>query len=348
MPQKSRAKKGLILNVDDFGAMNFIDRAVRTAASQGAINSVSAFVTYGDKGLKRIEKLHQDFGNKVRIGLHFSITAGSPISSYSEIKHLIDPKSLDRSKKNGKFKVLKNVQLFDGLEEQVEHELRNQLNTLAQCIGGAHNIDHVNSHQSLLAFIPSFWNRLMKVLSSHPYKGIAVRSPLRYKHFHDPIVRRGKLLPIEKLAASHLIMHADTRGALINGKKIKGLKNRRRQAVNRGIPVSNMINTSYFGQPGHDILDKFIKDLRRGQVGEMVFHLGQGSFENEFKKYKPHGILKKSLRHRASELEHLLSYKIPEVVSANPDLELVNYRNHLGINYNPKSPELPDLAFLDT
>ena len=71
----------LIVSADDFGAHPFIDRGIWKAVLAGCVNTVSALMTFTDPAQK-IKDLMQDArdaGHPVAVGVHVSLTAGTPI-----------------------------------------------------------------------------------------------------------------------------------------------------------------------------------------------------------------------------------------------------------------------------
>src|ERR1044071_629700 len=78
----------LILTADDYGACDYIDSGIIKGLRERRINSVAAFVCFPDSH-ERIEKLlkfRKEEGLDFGIGLHFSATAGFPLTTAKTLR----------------------------------------------------------------------------------------------------------------------------------------------------------------------------------------------------------------------------------------------------------------------
>ena len=100
-----------------------------------------------------------------------------------------------------------------------------------------------------------------------------------------------------------------------------------KEAKSKGFRFPDFFIQSYFGQPSSEIVEKFIKDIKHGENGEFLLHIGRGDYKSEYNRKKHWGIRGRSLRHREAELDTLLDMKKNNLfhLLAEENVELVNY-----------------------
>jgi predicted glycoside hydrolase/deacetylase ChbG (UPF0249 family) len=173
IPIHPKMKKHLILTADDFGACDFIDNGIKEALKRKVVNSVSVFVCFPDSA-SRIEKLialrkeHQlDFN----IGLHFSITAGEPLTNTQTMAKM----------KNGK-KVFYEVYQhdFDNISpSELKSELVAQYDALNKIItdnASDMSVDHITHHHNVVYFFEGLFQAYVDAIRDLEVGGI--RSPM--------------------------------------------------------------------------------------------------------------------------------------------------------------------------
>jgi hypothetical protein len=72
----------LIITADDFGVCEFIDEGILQAIRQDHITSVAVISNGEPTGWDRVNKLNQDFGDRISIGCHFNVTNGKPLVAW--------------------------------------------------------------------------------------------------------------------------------------------------------------------------------------------------------------------------------------------------------------------------
>ncbi|KXK08473.1 MAG: hypothetical protein UZ21_OP11001000674 [Microgenomates bacterium OLB22] len=158
--------KRLIINADDFGMSKEVNDGIKRAIKAGAVNSVSVMVNmpYFEDAV-RFLKLHPE----VRVGLHFNITEGAPISSPHAASTLLREDNNFYYWMNLVVKfILRHVSL-----KQIENELMLQHTKLAST---GLEITHIDTHHHIHLFPPFF----KLVLGFARRKGI---STLRCRRF---------------------------------------------------------------------------------------------------------------------------------------------------------------------
>ncbi|MCT4581089.1 MAG: ChbG/HpnK family deacetylase [Flavobacteriales bacterium] len=318
--------KKIILNADDYGAMSFIDDAIEEAIELGIVTAVSVFVTFGSKNIKKIENLAAKYGDRIGIGLHFTLTSGKPIGTFHEVRSLYGAKG----KNSNKFTTLSKFDLSRINREHVKLELDNQLNLLARILGGFEHIDHINSHQGLMHFIPSFWNILLETCKEPKFNNLPMRSPATYEMVRGYYTDKIPFLPITRLGASNvgLIRFPGTLKTINEGRKVHWLRQKQEEAEENSYILPNFYLQSYFGQPSENIIKKFVNDVENNQVGEFMLHIGKGNYKSEYNRKKHWGIRKKSLKDRNLEFQVLKESKtIQDILNGTiNDLALIKYR----------------------
>ena len=79
--------KKLIVNADDFGLTNGVNRAIIEGHARGAITSATLMANMpAFDAAVRLAKDHPSLG----VGLHFNITQGPPVADASRVGSLID------------------------------------------------------------------------------------------------------------------------------------------------------------------------------------------------------------------------------------------------------------------
>ncbi len=296
--------KGIILNADDYGAMNFIDQGIEAGIAAGVVNSVSVFVTFGVNSHHNIKALYEKYKDRIKIGLHFTITAGRPLGTYQQVPSLY--KGFGRKKR--KFRLFQHLDVTKIPGNEFAMELELQLAKLAELLDGYDKIDHINSHQGILNFIPSFWEVLLDLAKKEPYSNLPFRSPVTYEMEHRFKTDPRAFLPITRLALGNilgLLKNPYTAALFMKGTDKGNLRVKQTRAEREGHRLPNYYITSYFGQPSDSIIEKLVNDIADGEVAEFMLHLGKGSYEAEYNRKKHWGIREKSLTKRAKELQVL-------------------------------------------
>ena len=331
--------KQIILNADDYGPSKFFNKGIIEGIKKGVVNSVSVFVTFGQENLDNIKKLKELVdrnGYDVKIGLHFTTTAGSPVSS-SEIVPSLCFKS-----KTGKwlFKDPTTIKLKYYLSTQLGAELEAQLQLLAQTLGLASisEIDHINNHVGLVHFVDKLWDSYVEVAVKY---GIPVRSPIPYHKVPGSIILTNKMLKNRKIkkplpATMDAIKRAG-RSVFVEGNiktviklaketKYRELKEKWSSATEKDVKIPSHFVMHYYKQPSERKIQHFLNQLairepNTEETGELMLHLGLGKYSGEKRLW---GVDKKSYFGRTKELRSLINSDIIKHLKDN-NIKLVNY-----------------------
>lgn len=318
--------KQIILNADDFGPSSFLNNGIIDGIRSGVVNSVSVFVTYGRDSLNNIKRLQnfcKENGYNVKIGLHFTMTAGKPIAPINEVKNLI-------TKINGTwyFKLASQLDLDIVACNEIKNELVAQINLLAKVLNIPINeIDHINNHQGIVYFYDQFWNEFLDTANEF---NIPIRSPLAYHTWGHPYLNDKRLikkwLPItgdglKTIVDSIFSGNGDDALALIPGTQAKALKDKKEEAENAQVAHPSYFIAHYYKQASVNKIHHFLQYIETGETAEFMLHLGKGEYYNE----KHWGIKYDSYAPRIDELNSLKNSSIKELMQHH-NIELVNYR----------------------
>jgi len=312
-------KKKIILNADDYAACEFINKGITDAIKLKKINSVSCFVTHGRSRTDVLELIDLQAAHDFKIGLHFSITCGYPVSLCSTMKP-------------GPGKAFYEVHQHDYLNistDELRTELRNQVNQLQAFLDtkNAGKVDHITVHHGVIYF----FDRLFKVFCevAHEYN-IPVRSPLPWSKSDLSFFVFNLGVPIKleglkngaKLFWDNL-MHRDIREKEV----LKMLRGQNKKTITgqienmKGILRHPMcfVDTIY-GQPYPENLTYLISQVPDNNTVELMFHLGAGDPDGDI----PAGINRRYFKWRTKELDAIRKVDLNKLMTQHR-VGMVNY-----------------------
>ncbi|MBW3697785.1 carbohydrate deacetylase [Vibrio sp. T187] len=131
----------LILNADDFGLSESVNLGIVECFKAGVVKSTT--VMMNQQGTKHATKLYQQ-GLIPEVGLHFTVTAGKPLSDPKDVPSLVD--------EHGNF-LDKSVLMVkrDINEDEVYRELQAQYQAAKEA---GFDINHIDSHHFAGVFLP--------------------------------------------------------------------------------------------------------------------------------------------------------------------------------------------------
>lgn len=318
--------KQIILNADDFGPSSFLNNGIVDGIRNGVVNSVSVFVTYGKDSLnniKRLQRFCKENGFDVKIGLHFTMTAGRPVAPINEVKNLIT-----KVKGIWHFRLASQLDLDIITCNEIKNELIAQLHLLAKVLNiPVNEIDHINNHQGIVYFYDPFWKEFLETANTF---NIPIRSPLAYHTWGHPYLNDKRLikkwLPITGDGLSIIVDsifsgNGDDALALIPGTQAKPLKEKKKQAELAKVQHPTYFIAHYYRQASVNKIHHFLQYIEKGETAEFMLHLGKGAYYNE----KHWGIRNESYAPRIDELNSLKNSSIKELMEHHK-IELVNYR----------------------
>jgi hypothetical protein len=122
----------LILNADDFGLSESVNNGIEECFNSGIVTSTT--IMMNQAAATHAAHLYQQ-GLIPEVGLHFTVTAGKPLSPPSDVASLID--------KNGHFLDRQTLMTKNVSEEEVYLELNAQYQA---AINAGFAINHIDSH----------------------------------------------------------------------------------------------------------------------------------------------------------------------------------------------------------
>lgn len=301
----------IILTADDFGACDYIDSGIKIALKERRINSVAAFTCFPDSQ-ERIEDLvrfRKDEGLDFCIGLHFSVTAGFPLSEARSLR-------ADRNDLASPFK--EPDKFFDGTKynrEEIKTELEAQIHFLEAVLHDAgydkttKQIDSVSNHHGVIYIDNRLFRDYALVVQ---YFGIPIRSPQPWstsklrkfnldRKLFNPAVREGLRL-----------------GFLQRFWSAPGSGKRVRIADERGLIFPYCLLDEFYGQPSAGYLQFLLNQYNAQEfASEFMFHLGDKALRNTTDPDKLPGINFGYFDHRERELAELMNTPLPSLIKNN-------------------------------
>jgi len=318
--------KQLILTADDYGACDFIDNGIIQALEKGIVNSVSAFVTYKDseQRINRLMKLKKDKNLDFEIGLHFSITAGSPLTLAKTMK-----------KKAGVTEIFKEVHEHDYKQispAELDVELIAQYTKLSNIMKNnpdlpALTVDHITHHHGVVYFFEHLFEPYVNTVSN--LKVSAIRSPmpwhktdLNFMPLDNPGFLGKRSLPITKDGLEtgvKTIINNIYSHDLGNGELRKIIRAQKEKVIKRiFMPIADKKRIGYpfcyadtiYGQRTPNYLLTLLKAIKDhpsdSLIVEFMLHLGDTKVDASKVTDVPVGINKGYFQGRQSELNALL------------------------------------------
>lgn len=258
----------VILTADDYGANDFIDKGIERGIQEGIINSVAAFVTHKDSR-QRIDKLaalqtaEAQKGNHFAIGLHFSVTSGSPVSGKRST--LTYPETNDVT-----FRDAYNYPFRKIFEDDLAEELQLQIDTLAGWLGGVHKIDHVSNHHGVTYVEDDLFEPYADVIRKND---IPMRSPLNWSKSKLKYMDFDPLVPLFPLARVGVKLRWIEK--IFEAGLLKRITRREGYARDIGVQFPYCVADTFYGQPFIENIDYLVAQLSgQEDTVEMMFHLG--------------------------------------------------------------------------
>ena len=157
--------KEILINADDFGISNGVNRAIIEGNKNGIINSASVMIN-----LLQNSKEIEEFINtsNIKFGLHLNLTNGHCVSNPSEVNLLVNENG---EFKNGFLKLLL-LSLFKRkqLKKQIEIETKSQISKTNEF---KINLQHIDSHRHI-HMIPVIFNVVKKIAHENSIPRIRV------------------------------------------------------------------------------------------------------------------------------------------------------------------------------
>ncbi len=287
-----RIKRFAILTADDFGASDFINRGVIRGIEEGVINSVAAMVNFPG-AMENIKRL-QDAYPRISLGLHASITAGSPLSPGEKIPSLVDS--------GGQFY---DLQEFIHRIKSIDHR-QVLLETSAQLRLMEENgirVKHLSSHHNIMQiYTPLF----LVLLSLGEKKGIPMRSTRPLSRFlseyrGSPITGEGR-----KAAVELVLRHTFSAVKFMKYGMTGEMQRNQERMEEHGVPHPDYLGDSFWGDPTPENL-RYLLHCQPEGTTEWVFHLGTSSGIDE----APKGIDREYYHYRELELFNVCSSQFP-------------------------------------
>lgn len=292
-------KRKVILNADDYGACKFINDGITDAIRSNNINSVSCFVTHQRSEADVLELIDLQKDHKFKIGLHFSITCGYPVT-------------LCKSMKPGPNKPFYEVHQHNYLKidtAELRSELRNQVNLLQAWMDrkNAGKVDHITIHHGVIYFFDHLFKVFTEVAKEF---NIPVRSPLPWSKSDYKFYSYSQALPIKLEGARNggkifweNLIHRRTRDKevlkMLKGQKLENIRMQIQAMKEGNVRHPVCFADTIYGQPFYENLMYLVDQVPENMTVELMFHLGKGDPNEKL----PAGINRGYFDYRLQELK---------------------------------------------
>jgi len=289
--------KHLIVTTDDFGAHEYIDRGVKEAILKKCVNTVSCIVTF-DQSETAILDLIQFIKNNsldVNIGIHISLTAGSPVLK-NGVNSLIDD--------NGKFMSVDSYDYIKTDPFEVFKEVDGQIDKMnGICQSEGMKLDHLSCHHGIMNIFPDYLKIYLLLAAKYH---VPVRNPTLISRENIRGFRLSSMKREGLFRALKIIGEEGVEQVIINAATISvGSLYRSMKVFNGGIveKPDHFIDT-FYKNGGKKRLKKILKKMPDNSMSELVVHLGQGKYDDsKTEQEKYNGINFKYFPGREKELE---------------------------------------------
>lgn len=301
----------LILTADDYGACDYIDSGIIKALKERRLNSVAAFVCFPDSQ-ERIEKLikfRKDEGVNFSIGLHFSGTAGYPLTAAKSLReNANDPAS--PFKGPDKF--------FDGTKydrKEVGAEIEAQIHAMEAILHDAgydkvtKQIDCLSNHHGVVYIDNLLFRDYIRMAE---FFSIPIRSPQPWS------TSKLKKLNLDRKMFNPAVREGLKLGFLQRFWSAPGSKTRVKLADERGLLFPYCLLDEFYGQPSAGYLQYLLNNYsKKSFAAEFMFHLGDKTLRSTADPKKLPGINFAYFDHREKELEEIINTPLPSLVKNN-------------------------------
>jgi predicted glycoside hydrolase/deacetylase ChbG (UPF0249 family) len=147
-------KKHLIVNADDYGWHEAIDKGILEAADRGIVTSVTCFATMG-----RLEAVGEALNRRPNLGagVHLDLTHGWPVASPEKVPSLIGD--------DGRFRWTRETLDLNARAEEVHRELHAQIEAFVATTG--RQPTHVDGHKHLYQFSKLAWRAVVDLAQTY-------------------------------------------------------------------------------------------------------------------------------------------------------------------------------------
>jgi predicted glycoside hydrolase/deacetylase ChbG (UPF0249 family) len=286
--------KKLIITADDFGPVTGINNGIFKAIEEGKLTSVASFVTFENNQqvineAKLIFKKHN-----IEVGLHLTITSGSPAAKISLIPNLVD--------KNGEFYNVKHLPLQNVTRNEIKIELEAQYNKFVSLYG--YKPLHISNHHGVLDLIPDIYETYLEFCQK---KNVPKRS--------------AKIIPSFNKSLYYSFFVSDSFKDKYKGfyHYIRTLKDEdvidyyRNKYIKINSP--SYLDSRFFKMRNKKSLHSSLRKITAHHTNEIMLHLFDGNINEN---YNYQGIDKNYFNGRKKELKCLLESNFFDLIIKKP------------------------------
>lgn len=245
--------KKLIVNADDFGYSDEVNKGIIESHLNGIVTSTSMIVNMpGFKSAVKLAKKHKSLD----VGIHLNLTEGKPL--------LNSPLSVKGNFSNSYL----NFVLNKYPEEEIEAELEAQITKLESA---GIKISHINGHQHIHVF-PKVFKIIINLAKKHNIKYIRI--------------------PDEKIITNKTFLASILDGQLIKNLVLSVLSlNKKKLLTKNGLKTTdNFYGILSANQLTFTKLASVIKNIENG-TSELICHPGNENYDNYLNRMREKKIL---------------------------------------------------------
>lgn len=300
----------LTITADDYGLTPLIDEAIISALRLKRINSVAAFSVppvgplLTNQLKENYEKL-RDISPDLSLGLHFSITAGTPLTNCSTV--------IKKNKGRWVFKLPKEIELGRLNIDEIRQELTAQYAAFREANNDSEP-QHISCHHNILYFKKELFDLLTDIASEVQ---VPIRTPRN-------LITIGKFHSVRELNPALIPLHIEHGLNALNWSNlkhaIKAIGKKEIDAQVKQLRARNLLKSDYFlihhyGNPDVEIFKRIYPNIDHNEHCEQIMHLALDP-KNFDKKSIPRGINKGYLSGRYEEYGMLISNEFHHVLNS--------------------------------
>lgn len=301
----------IILTADDYGACDYIDSGIMIALKERRINSVAAFTCFpdSDERIEKLIRLRKDEGLDFVIGLHFSATAGFPLTAAKSLRaNPNDPKSPFKGPEK----------FFDGsnyVRKELQDEMEAQLHYLEAVLHDSgydkvtKQVDSISNHHGVVYIDNHLFRDYIRVAE---FFGVPIRSPQPWS------TSKLKKMNFDRKLFNAAVREGMRLGFLQRFWSAPGSGTRVKLADERGLIFPYCLLDEFYGQPSAGYLQFLLNNYTQKKfASEFMFHLGDKTLRHTAREADLPGINFAYFDSREQELAELINTPLPGLIKRN-------------------------------
>ena len=169
-------KPRVIINADDFGITQGVNKAILELIDAGVLTSTSVMSNMPDY----LEMLN--LKNGMGIGVHCNLTVGKPVTEPRKVSSLVNEEETFL----GLSELIKKTRQGKICRQEAAMELDAQINRI---VGTGVKPDHINSHESLIKY-PFFSSIIRRLALKYGIRAVRTYTPRKFDYYRLSSLRK--------------------------------------------------------------------------------------------------------------------------------------------------------------